>query len=177
MTELIFEILKGTPWWVYAIFCYFTVMGLKATKPSIIPFKKLFILPVIFTVWSFYSLITSFQITMLTSLTWSFSILAGYYLSWHVHRSKPIQADKMRRLIALPGSWAPLLSFLIIFASKYFFGYTFAIHPEARASIAYYGPYIALSGTITGFFIGKLLCFFHKFKFSEHTDLSSSKRV
>ena len=175
--NLFFEILKGTPWWVYALFCYLMVLGLKASKPGIIPFKKLFILPIFFTLWSFYTLITRFQITMLTSIIWSFSILAGYYLGWYVHRSKPIQADKLKRLIAVPGSWAPLLSFLVIFSSKYFFGYTFAIHPEAKSSILYYGPCIALSGIITGFFIGKLLCFFHKFKFSTHTDLSSSKRA
>lgn len=175
--ELIIGILKGTPWWVYALFCYLTVLGLKAARPSVIPLKKLLIFPVIFTIWSFYSLITTFDITMLSSLTWSFSILAGYYLGWYAHRSKTIQADKTTRLIALPGSWAPLLSFPAIFSGKYFFGFTFSSHPEMRQMLAYYGPCIALSGIITGFFIGKLLCFFHKYKFCPHSDLSASKTV
>ncbi len=172
-----FEILKGTPTWVYALFCYLTFVGLKASAPQVIALKKLFILPVIFTVWSFYTLVTKFPVTMYTSTVWSFSVLAGYYLGWYLNRPSIIQADKLKRLIALPASWVPLISFFLIFAAKYFFGYTYAMHPEAKLNFLYYGPHIALSGIISGIFIGKLLCFYHKYKFTKHTDLSISKRV
>lgn len=172
-----FEILKGTPWWVFALFGYLLSVGLKAGKPHIIPFKKIFILPILFTAWSFYNLITQFQVTPITSTIWSFSILTGYHLGWRLYRSRPIQVDKTKRLLALGGSWIPLFTFLIIFAARYFFGITFALHPEAKLKIAYYGSCIALSGCVTGLLIGKLLSHIYKYKFTEHTDISPSKRV
>lgn len=175
--HLFFEILKGTPTWVYALFCYLTYLGIKSTERRVVPFKQVFILPIVFTLWSFHTLVTKFPLTVYTTTLWSFSILAGYYLGWHLNRSCSIQADKIKRLIALPGSLTPLISFLVIFAAKYYFGYTFATDPESAHSILYYGTYIALSGGVTGTFIGKLLSFYHKYKFAKHTELSISKKA
>ncbi len=167
----IFEILKETPWWIYGLFCYLVTLGLKATKRRTIPLKQLFLLPSIFTLWSLYSLATKFQTNIYLSTIWALSILAGYYLGWGLTRPQKLQADKKRRLIVLPGSWAPLISFLLIFSGKYFFGFTYATNPDASHSLAYLGPDIGLSGILTGIFLGKLLCIWHKYKFCEHTDL------
>ena len=50
--ELLIEIFKQTPWWVFLLFVGLTLIGLRATQQLVITVKKIWLLPLVFTVWN-----------------------------------------------------------------------------------------------------------------------------
>ncbi len=172
MIDFILEALRKTPWWVFALFAYLVVLGVKALKERTLPLRKIFIVPALFTIWSLYSLITKFHLNIYLSPIWGLAVLVGYFASWHLSLRIRIRADKKKHLITLPASCVPLISFLLIFSAKYFFGFLYATDPQAKFNVAFLGTDLAISGLINGIFVGKLLALIHKYKTTPHTDIS-----
>ena len=169
--------LSNTPWWVYALFIYLMIIGIKASKTRVLSIKKLFIIPVIFTCLSIHTLTTSFDIHVMEVSAWGSAMLIGTLFGWaevyrqHMH----IRVDKVKHLIQVPGSWITLALILIIFASKYYFGYELDRDPELIHQNAFEYSMLIVSGTCTGLFIGRALCYLFKYNNTEHMDLTESK--
>lgn len=168
--------LSNTPWWVYALFIYLVMIGIKASNTRVISIKKLFIIPVIFTYLSIHTLITSFDIHVLEVSIWGSAILIGTLFGWaEVFRQhRHIKVDKTKHLIQVPGSWMTLILILVIFASKYYFGYELDQDPELIHQNAFEYSMLIVSGICTGLFIGRALCYLNKYINTEHTPLSES---
>lgn len=171
--QTIVNALKGTPWWVYVLFFYLLFIGIKALKPAVVSLKKMFILPIIFIAWSLYNLITELYDPLHLGF-WIVSLAAGTLLGWLMIRSFPMKADKKKNLITTQGGPSTLILILLIFSTKYFFGYYTATHPEAMENLSFVFFRLAASGLITGMFVGKALCIGYKYKKSDHTDLKKT---
>jgi len=162
--------LKGTPWWVYALFIYLVVVGIKTLKPQVVSLKKIFILPLIFIVWSLWTLGGKLSLALDLSL-WTGSFILGILIGWGLTRSSKIKADKKKALIRVPGGSLTFVLILVIFATKYFFGYTYATDPGASTNFSVVAADLVTSGIITGMFFGKPLCYLFKWRNSSHQDL------
>ena len=130
----IFEAAINTPWWVYILFIYLLFIGIKASKPAVVHIAKLAAIPLVFTYLSLETLILSFNINVLSVGTWLISVLAGIGLGVWLVKSLQIQVDRAKKLIGIPGTWSTLIIVLIIFASKYYFGYQAGIDPQLASS-------------------------------------------
>ncbi len=164
------DILSGTPWWVYILFFLLLGIGLKARKPQVLSLKKVFILPIAFTVWSLYSVFTSLNV-FFDIFIWLPFLAAGGIFGWILYRNVKIRADRKKHLIELPGTWATLALILIIFATKYTFGYLYSRYPETQKDVFVYTLDMVTSGAITGMFAGRALLLVQKFLRSPHVDL------
>ncbi len=162
--------LKGTPWWVYALFIYLVVVGIKTLKPQIVSLKKIFILPLIFIVWSLLALGGKLSLGLDLSF-WIPSFILGIFVGWGLTRSLRIKADKKKALIKVPGGPLTLVLILVVFGVKYYFGYTYATDPEARMNFNTVAADLTSSGIITGMFFGRLFCYLSKWRNSPHQDL------
>lgn len=80
--EMITQTLMQTPWWVYVLLVYLTIAGVKASKPQVIPLKKLFIIPAVFTFMSIHTLLTSVALNYFNVTSWVIAILIGGGLGW-----------------------------------------------------------------------------------------------
>jgi hypothetical protein len=169
----IIEFMTQTPWWVYVIFIYLIILGTKALQPRVISLKRMFILPLFFTVWSIYSLYSLFN-SPLDIVYWFFSIILGTAIGWIITAAMEIKADKKKYLILLPGTYSTLILVVLIFGVKYFFGFIYSSDPLARKNVYIYTADLITSGFITGMFVGKSLCFWSKFKEAHHKDLRPS---
>ncbi len=165
-----FEILGGTPWWVYLLFFLLVGIGFKARKPQVMSLKKVFILPLAFTAWSLYSVFTSSNVFFYIFI-WLPFLVAGGVFGWFLYRNIKIRADRKKQLIEIPGSWGTLALILIIFATKYTFGYLYSEYPHTRKDVFVYGLDMITSGAITGMFAGRALLFVRKFLRSPQVDL------
>lgn len=125
----IWETLTHTPWWVYLLLIYLLKIGIDATKAKVVPLKKLIILPAIFLILSLNNLITGVRHDVITLGTYLISLLFGAWVGWLLVRKLALQFDKKKGLIRLPGSWVTLVLIVIIFSTKYYFGYTLASDP------------------------------------------------
>lgn len=165
------QIIMGTPWWVYALFIYLIWIGINASKARIIALKKLFIVPIIFGFMSVHTLMTSFQMTSFTIMTWSAAILLGAALGWIQIYRHALKIDKIHYLVRVPGTWSTLIFILIIFATKYYFGYELSVDPKLAEQSLFEFSMLAISGVFTGLFIGRLICYLYRFKTNSSVDL------
>ena len=167
----IYETLIYTPWWVYLLFCYLVFIGIKATKTRVISLKKLFALPIIFSILSIETLVSSFKLSVLSISIYAIALSIGLILGWLLVKNQEMQFDKKYNLIQVQGSWSTLILILCIFCAKYYFGYALALDPNKSQDTLFEVIMLVVSGAITGMFIGRLLFYLYKKKISSHTDL------
>lgn len=154
MFEAILSILTGTPWWVFVIFGYVLFIGLKATRPHTVPLMRLFILPIIFNIWSLVNFITSTYAPVFQLALWLGMLLLGLAIGYFIHSKRTIVVDHTAMTVHLPGSWIPLILIMSIFIVKYYFGYACSTASSQAECAAYrlYSSYFSAfaSGILLG---------------------------
>lgn len=172
--DAILTALTHTPTWVYVLFALLIWIGIKASKPRVMPLKKLLILPAIFIYMSTHTLLTSFAIHLFDVSIWMGAILLGMIIGWfEIFRNHArIRVDKQQNLIQVPGSWMTLALIIIIFASKYYFSYELDVDPALADQTWFEYSMLSVSGICTGILIGRALCYLYKYQNSSHTALS-----
>lgn len=157
MIETIWQILIHTPWWVYLLFAYLIFIGVKASKTRAVPFLKLLVAPVIFTWMSVDTLTGDVGLSGYAVSIWVITILLGTFLGWLQLYWMKVQTDRQHLLVKMPGSWITLILVLVIFFSKYYFGYSSAVDPALLHNGVYVFFMLAISGVCTGLFIGRVV--------------------
>ena len=171
--ETLWQILINTPWWVYLLFAYLVLIGIKCSKTNITPMGKLFAIPVIFTVLSIDTLVSQVGVSTYSVSVWAIAILVGCGLGWYQIYRLAIEADKKNKLIKVPGTWSTLIIIMIIFFSKYYFGYETAAHPEVLHHKGFVFVMLGLSGVFTGLFIGRVVRYMQVMFGQAQTNLKS----
>jgi hypothetical protein len=169
---MLIGILKGIPWWVYILFVFILIKGVQALKPRVIPLKKLFITPGLFAMWGLYSLISFKFNTLKDFFVWFCAMMVGLFWGYRITRVIPIKADKKKQLIALEGGLTTLVLSMLIFATKFSFGYFYATHPGARQNWVFVGVDLIVTGVIIGLLFGRSICYWNRFQRANQTDLS-----
>jgi hypothetical protein len=157
MEEFI-AILEETPWWVFVIFFYLVVIGVKALQPSTVSIYRLVIFPVILTVWG----LVGIQWRLSPLLAWGLAVAVGFGLGWLFVRKWKIRYDRRRGTLHLPGTCTTLVFALLFFGIKYFFGFYNATHAEIP--LEWRIGESAAAGVITGMFIGRLAFFWKRYE-------------
>ncbi len=157
MEELI-GILEETPWWVFVVFFYLVVIGVKALQPSTVSIYRLIILPVILTVWG----LVGIKWSLSPLLAWGVSVALGIGLGWLFVRKWKIRYDRRRATLHLPGTWSTLVFALTFFGIKYFFGFYNATHTEIPFELMVAES--AAAGVIAGMFLGRLAFFWKRYE-------------
>ncbi|HEX2582981.1 MAG TPA: hypothetical protein VHL30_02575 [Chlamydiales bacterium] len=156
-----FQLLEMTPWWVYLLFAYFLMLGVRASNPTIASFKKLAVLPIFFLGWALYGLLTDLESRYFFLIPWIMALLTGSWIGYLQVSKWPILVDAERQTISLPGSWSTLLLSISMFALKYIFGLIYATHPMAYKNSAIFGTDLIFSNLIVGMFWGRFWHFGH----------------
>lgn len=139
--------------------------------PPLDPFSLSF-LP--FGLYILYSLFTDLKISSFSMGIWIIAILTGILMGWIFVKRLNVKIDKKRWLIEMPGTWSTLLLILIIFANKYYFGHRLAINSFFSEDVVFQFWMLGISGLCAGLFMGKFLCFLHRFRTAEHVALEKS---
>jgi hypothetical protein len=159
--QVVWAFASHTPWWVYLLFIYLMIIGVKALKTQIKPFSITLIMPVVFTIMSIESILALQHLNPLYEfLIFTLSLLlVGGSLGYFLALQQNVQIDKEHKLIKLPGSAFTLISVLLIFAVKYYFSYRLKLTPNDH-QLEYY--FIGASGIITGLFAGRTACYYRQ---------------
>lgn len=164
------QILNGTPWWVWVIFIYVMIVGIKALSPRVVSLYRLTLMPLIFVALSVHTLWV-LPLNFMRIALFVIFVIAGIGIGfWQISRLF-IEIDRNKKLLAVPGSPMTLILVLIVFASKYYFGYTEATNPGIIDQLAFILPLLIISGLCTGTFIGRGICYICRFVSLPHKDL------
>lgn len=160
--ENFWEIITGAPWWVYALFVYLVILGLKARVPQTISVKRVVLLPVLFLAWSFYALYQKIVLGFPSLIPfWVVLLALGIYLGVKEVHSWHISANHNKGEITIPGNSSTLVLILLIFILKFFWGYFYATRTEISYWI-YFADALT-SALVTGFFVGRASFFFKSY--------------
>jgi hypothetical protein len=162
MINTIWQTAVGTPWWVYVLLFILIVIGIQASKTRTVTLYKLFIMPIFFSVMAIHSLTAYLNITFISVGSLASAALIGILLGFAQVYHLDLQVDQKKRLLKMPGTWSTMALILIIFISKYYFGYEIAIDPSRLQDTHFEIMMLLVSGICTGLFIGKLAgCLYH----------------
>ena len=124
---------------------------------------RVMISPLIFVFFTLHTL-TQFPLRALSLTGLILALGLGVALGfWQVYQLD-LQVDKKQKLLHLPGSWITLVLILIIFGSKFYFGYTIAIDPEIIYTPGFSLAAMVISGLCTGMLLGRVGCYGYRFK-------------
>lgn len=165
MIEKIWQITIHTPAWVYLLLIYLVIIGVRASKMRVVKLQSIVIIPTILAVMAVHTLMKT--VTVVNELiisSWIITMLIGILLGWWQVQHLDIQVDKKRLLIQIPGTWSTMYILIIIFVTKYYFGYEQATNPILTEQLGFKVSMLAVSGVCTGLFIGKLIGYLYHFK-------------
>jgi hypothetical protein len=169
----VLPIIANTPLWVWALFAFLLFLGIRALRPATAPLWRVAILPTVFLVWGLYNLITLYGLSMPRAVPWAVALVAGALIGMLIANAQPIRADKTRHLVRAPGGPLTLVLILLIFSTKYVFGFLHATQPRSFAEPAYWLAELALSGLLTGMFIGRFVGLWRQYQAAPHEDLAA----
>lgn len=151
-------ILCGTPIWVWCLLMYLLFVGYKATKTRIIFVPILFLVPTALLLLTTRSLwvqgimgLCYFLPAFLVGLVLTYCFLAPGF--------EPV--DRQRLLIKLKGSFVTLGLVLIIFSTKYFFGFLKAVNPDRAFALR--GIEFLATGLFSGVMWGRVVSIIVRF--------------
>jgi hypothetical protein len=167
------QILTNTPVWVWALLALLLFIGIRALRPATAPLWRMALLPSVFFVWGLSSLYQLHGLRYERLLPWVAALACGTVIGLLMAGTQPIQADKTRHLVRTAGGPMTLVLILLIFATKYEFGYLHATRPDLFAEPRLWLTEIAVSGVISGMFIGRFAGLLRQYRTAPHQDLAA----
>ncbi|HSX11077.1 MAG TPA: hypothetical protein VLF94_05130 [Chlamydiales bacterium] len=158
--DLLVEILKKSPWWVYFVFFGLLLIGLKSTKPRPISIQRIFLLPFIFMILNLIWLGERLKGPIFPIIYWFVGLAVGIAIGWFWVRKWVIKIYK-HDTILLPPTWSVFVLTILFFFIRYFFAFNYEMHPRSAAHL--FVADALISGAMTGIFIGRALHLFTKF--------------
>jgi hypothetical protein len=149
------NLIKGTPFYVWIILLYLLYVGIKSLNSRIVYLPKLFIIPLVLLAIK-YKTFLSQDVNIFI-----FAIVLSAIISFLGHASSKINIIKNLKSVELPGGYLTLVILVSFFLVKYYFGYLKSVEPDLAIKYSFIENMI--SGFFSGYFIGRAVCYTHKY--------------
>ncbi len=146
-----------------ALIAFLVWVGVRAIKPRIIRYRQLYILPSVFVAISANQLFNSYSFSLIGFIAWAIATLAAGIISWRNAQQTQIQIDRGAGKIDLPGTWITLSLILLFIAARLYFGRQLYAHPDLRTDPVFTGQILAITGLVTGYYLGRSGSFLIRF--------------
>lgn len=138
-----------------------------------ISIQKMFLLPVIFFVWSIWSILTHLFLLDFAFGGFLMGSIIGFTLSYTTHKLVGVQSKYIKsiNLFEIQGSILPLIMILIAFFSKFALLAYLATHQSLTHSFYFCTFFGLISGFVSSLFWGRffyLILPLYKKSFSQH---------
>jgi hypothetical protein len=159
-----FDMLSGTPTWVWVLLVFLVIRGVQASRPGLVQPWRLAILPVIFTALGLYGVAMVLPAGVLPWLIWLACVAIAVPLGQAMGRGVKVLADHQHCVMQLPGSWSTLVLILCIFVLKYALGYQAAVNPMVVNELWFTVFDAGVSGVVAGLFIGRFMAIMKSYR-------------
>lgn len=174
--ETIINVLFHTPTYVYFIFVYLVIVGIRTARDRVVSLYKSMVVVAVFLYLSING-IAKLQLDYGYYLALFMILAASAYLGWLQAAKRKILIDREKMLLSLPGSWATLVLVFVIFSSKYYIGYKSSLDPSFLLSSPAKLLAIVTSGFSSGAVVGRFINYIYRFKADKHTALSKKNET
>lgn len=157
MGEFASQVLKGTPFWVWAILAALVVLGVQQLRPRSVKRYSVLIAPVAFLMVGLMAAGRGPVGFMSWALTLA-SVAAFTFFVWRPTGGARYDAGHDR--LNMPGSVTPMLLMLSIFLLNYVINVALAINPALRGEMAWQVVPAVILGALSGVFIGRAATLF-----------------
>ncbi len=121
MSYSIWGALAETSWWIYLFFIWFALLAYQSTKPRIINFNSLAILPIIVTLFMIALLPFIISMTQFKAAVLVMAFLPGLLFGYLQFYFRGIKAIKHTTQFYLPASWSVFVILLILIMVRFYF--------------------------------------------------------
>ncbi len=169
------QIFHVVPWWVFLLAFLIFKMGMRATKPQVVPLKKLYTAPALLVLLALDNLWGQIVSGHANILAWLIGSVFGGWSGWKVALSMALEFDHDKRLVKLPGSWSVVAIMLIVIGGKVIVGYETSLNQGAAATSLLMSVVFIVSGFCTGILIGRAAGYFRQFSKSKSVSLQETR--
>ena len=165
------DLLLRTSWWVYLVFFYCIIIGWKALHPRVISYYRLFVVPLLIIFWWLHTTFLRYDLSFSHIFASITAASAGGLAGWQIYRQVPVEADRRKRLIKLPKTKSTLVSIVLIFFFRYYFGYYHILDPASLINPFFIYSDLIISALIVGFITGRTIYYLNAYRKAPNTDL------
>lgn len=155
----ILDILWGTPVWVWVVFVYIIISGIKSMHSGTVPLWRLGVLPLVFITWSLYSVYSKCGLCSQQVIFWLIPALLGVLAGYATVYREKCSINAQTGELFVPGSVVPLVLSLVFFCIKYGLGVTYALNAAMRGDLRLLAVDLIASGLISGISLGRFIAF------------------
>ena len=152
---LIIEVLSRTPVWVWVLFAYLILRGVKALHPREVSPARALLIPVIFLVWALSGIHTELSDWSVALVAFAFALVLGLFAGWWNAARLPAASFNLATgKIGRPGSAVTLVLVILAFIAKYILSVALAMHPQLAGQSGFAVIFGGISGLVDGVFWG-----------------------
>jgi len=157
LTQILMQILRGTPLWVYPLFLGLVVLGYLQSKPRDVAPAAVAILPVALGVFSLSRVLTVFGPQPLALAAWAAGTAAALLLNRALNQPAGARWSAANGTFHVPGSWVPLALMMAVFFARYALAVSLAMSPGLVHSAGFAAAASFGFGLLSGIFIARAL--------------------
>jgi uncharacterized membrane protein len=147
---------QNTPPWVWALLGGLAILGWIQSRHRTASLAAVTSLPVAMAIFGLWGTVGAFGRSPLIAPALGLWLLAaGIAFAGLAQRRAAAWYDRATRTFDLAGSWAPLVLFLAVFATRYAVSVQLALHPALAEEPGFTLPVAALYGAFSGIFLGR----------------------
>ena len=151
------EIIRHTPFWVWAVLAELVAIGLWQTRARQIGRGRVTLLPLVLLGLSFGGVLGSFGWLGVAFGGWAAGVGAALAFGRNAVAVPGAWWSQRTGLLHVPGSWLPLGLMLALFALKYFAGASLALHPALVTDAVFAAACSFGFGGLSGLFLARSL--------------------
>ena len=152
------QIISHTPIWVWILFAYLMLRGIKSLRPRKMTPERMLILPIIFLVWALYGIATELANWPVGLTTFAIALTVGIAGGWiNALRLPAATFDARTGKVTRPGSATILVLVLVGFFAKYVLSVVLVLHPYLGAQEGFASLFGGVAGLVDGAFWGGVI--------------------
>ncbi len=157
LTQMLTQILRGTPVWVYPLFLGLVVLGYLQSRPREVAPARLAILPVVLGAFSLSRVLGTFGPEPLALAAWAGGTAAALLLNRVWQQPAGARWTAASGTFHVPGSWVPLALMMAVFFARYAVAVSLAMAPVLAHSGGFAIATSFAFGLLSGIFLARAL--------------------
>lgn len=157
LMQILIQILRGTPLWVYPLFLGLVVLGYLQSKPRHVAPAMVAVLPVVLGALSLSRVLAAFGPAPAVLAAWAAGTAAALLLNRTLRQPVGARWSAAAGSFLVPGSWVPLALMMAMFFARYALAVTQAMAPALARSAGFESAASFGLGLLSGLFLSRAL--------------------